>query len=123
MTTTFAPDPAPVQITARILQPCGTEAAYARHIRHRQTACDDCREAHRVAMSQYKRDRRTGNPRGRSRARRDHVLEEWEFFDGPRGGISFAAFAERMGMTITAWQRCYERARNDNDPRATGRVR
>lgn len=117
----FAPDPALVQDTARTLRPCGTDAAYSRHRRHGETACSPCLKAHRAATARYYRDRRTGNPRGRSRARRDHVLEEWEFFDGPTGGIGFEAFAERVGMTLAAWERCYYRARNAGDARATGR--
>ncbi|MSS84978.1 hypothetical protein FYJ24_09420 [Actinomycetaceae bacterium WB03_NA08] len=27
--------------------PCGTEAAYKRHLRHKEEPCDACREAHR----------------------------------------------------------------------------
>jgi hypothetical protein len=29
----------------RQLKPCGTPAAYRRHLRHGQEPCDDCREA------------------------------------------------------------------------------
>ena len=30
---------------ARDLKPCGTTAAYQRHLRHGETPCDACREA------------------------------------------------------------------------------
>lgn len=30
---------------ARVPQPCGTTAAYARHLRHGETPCDACRKA------------------------------------------------------------------------------
>ena len=34
---------------SRALKPCGTDAAYARHLRHGEQACDPCLEANRVA--------------------------------------------------------------------------
>lgn len=30
------------------LAPCGTDAAYQRHIKHHETPCDACRWAHRA---------------------------------------------------------------------------
>lgn len=33
----------------RELEPCGTEAAYFRHVRAKETVCDPCRKAHRAA--------------------------------------------------------------------------
>ena len=35
----------PRDTTGRILQPCGTYAAYRRHLRHKETPCDACRDA------------------------------------------------------------------------------
>lgn len=34
---------------ARHVQPCGTDAAYARHRRNNEPACGACTEAHRIA--------------------------------------------------------------------------
>lgn len=34
-------------VTAATLAPCGTDAAYQRHIRSHETPCDACRCAHR----------------------------------------------------------------------------
>ena len=31
------------------LAPCGTDAAYQRHMKHHETPCDACRLAHRAA--------------------------------------------------------------------------
>lgn len=39
-------------------KPCGTLAAYARHLRHREVPCDDCTRANREA----KRRRGTATP-------------------------------------------------------------
>jgi hypothetical protein len=33
------------------VQPCGTDAAYQRHIRNKEAPCAECREAHRVARA------------------------------------------------------------------------
>lgn len=33
----------------RGLEPCGTEAAYFRHVRAKEPVCDPCRKAHRAA--------------------------------------------------------------------------
>lgn len=43
------------QWQAPALQPCGTPAAYGRHLRKRETPCDDCREARRVARAEARR--------------------------------------------------------------------
>lgn len=38
---------------SRKLQPCGTNGGYERHRLHHETACDPCREAHRLYMIEY----------------------------------------------------------------------
>lgn len=43
---------------ARGLRPCGTKAAYERHIKQKTPVCDDCRQAHRDYMAAYRRNRR-----------------------------------------------------------------
>ena len=40
----------------RELKPCGTDAAYARHLRHRQLPCDACTAAHREHVAAYRRE-------------------------------------------------------------------
>lgn len=37
------------------LKPCGTEAAYQRHLRNKEIACDDCLAAHRAKIQSDKR--------------------------------------------------------------------
>lgn len=44
------------------LKPCGTSAAYQRHIRHREVPCRPCVEAHRRRLLDYER-RRGRKPR------------------------------------------------------------
>lgn len=36
------------------LQPCGTNAAYARHIKHGEVPCDACRAAHAADVAKYR---------------------------------------------------------------------
>lgn len=36
---------------ARELRPCGTVAAYVRHLRHGEEPCDDCRKANNDAQN------------------------------------------------------------------------
>lgn len=50
---------------------------------------------------------------------RDELLEEWTHFGGPTGAITFVEFARQVGMSSAAWDRAYQRARADGDPRAT----
>lgn len=122
--TPFRTDPAPVQGAARPLQPCGSEAAYRRHIKAREKPCQPCTVAHRDAGRRWDKrraTRATGAPLGRPRTRRDAAMEEWEFFGGPEGLIDFHRFADRIGITFAAWERHYQRAQRDGDPRATGR--
>jgi hypothetical protein len=38
----------PSRPTGRVLQPCGTEAAYRRHLRANETACEPCLAANRA---------------------------------------------------------------------------
>ncbi|MFC9085315.1 hypothetical protein [Nocardiopsis dassonvillei] len=45
---------------SRQLKPCGTFAAYLRHLRHREVPCETCREAVRVAAAEQRR--RAGVP-------------------------------------------------------------
>jgi hypothetical protein len=47
------------------LQPCGTPAAYARHIKRGEEPCDPCREANNAYARHYRRRRKrksTGRP-------------------------------------------------------------
>lgn len=37
------------------LQPCGTQAAYNRHVRYHETPCDDCLDAHAEYMHRWRR--------------------------------------------------------------------
>jgi hypothetical protein len=37
----------------RELQPCGTNAAYIRHVRRREDTCQPCREAHAAYVRAY----------------------------------------------------------------------
>jgi hypothetical protein len=47
--------------------------------------------------------------------RTDEVLREWDHF---RFFVSFRDFPDLVGMTYTAWERMFLRARNAGDPRA-----
>lgn len=40
------------------LKPCGTKAAYERHIAASEPPCEACRQAHRAYMSEYRANRR-----------------------------------------------------------------
>ena len=42
-------------------QPCGTPAAYARHLRHGETPCQPCRAAEMERQAKYRRPKK---PRG-----------------------------------------------------------
>jgi len=48
--------------TPRELKPCGTTAAYQRHLRHREVPCGPCVEARRRRHLDYER-RRGRKPR------------------------------------------------------------
>ena len=45
-------------LAVRVLQPCGTHAAYARHKTRREPACDACTVAERAYQNARPRDRR-----------------------------------------------------------------
>lgn len=53
-------------MTARELEPCGTNAAYQRHRRHGEVTCQECRDA--VAANERDFNARTGAKRARYRA-------------------------------------------------------
>lgn len=36
------------------LSPCGTRAAYARHLRHKEVACEPCRKAHHDVLKAWR---------------------------------------------------------------------
>lgn len=36
---------------------CGTEAGYVRHVRHKEKACEACKEAHRIDVAQRRPSR------------------------------------------------------------------
>lgn len=40
--------------TTSSVQPCGSEAAYFRHVRNNEQACDECKKAHKVAAKARK---------------------------------------------------------------------
>jgi hypothetical protein len=37
------------------MEPCGTNAAYARHVKRGEPACQPCRDAHRIYVAGFKR--------------------------------------------------------------------
>lgn len=45
----LAPVPPPAPATGQATEPCGTPAAYRRHFRRKETPCEACRTADRVA--------------------------------------------------------------------------
>lgn len=45
------------------LKPCGTDAAYKRHIRRRETACDPCKDAHAAQLAKDRGGNHTGKRR------------------------------------------------------------
>lgn len=47
----------------RQLQPCGTPAAYLRHLRKGETACDECREAQNAKSRATTRNKGDGKVR------------------------------------------------------------
>ena len=55
--TTTAPRKRPAPVV-RVLQPCGTHAAHARHKTRREPACDACTVAERAYQNARPRDRR-----------------------------------------------------------------
>jgi len=40
---------------ARVLQPCGTRAAYNRHLAHHQLPCEECYKANRHRLAAQRR--------------------------------------------------------------------
>ena len=46
-------------MSTRVPKPCGTDAAYVRHLKHNETPCDDCKAAH----AEWARARREPKPR------------------------------------------------------------
>lgn len=55
---------------------------------------------------------------GRPPTRREEVLTEWEMV---RSRVSFREFPALVGMTYTAWERMFYRAKKASDPRAARR--
>lgn len=45
---------APRDRSGRIMQPCGTRAAYRRHLRRKEKPCDPCHRANTEAAAEYK---------------------------------------------------------------------
>ncbi|WP_181778953.1 hypothetical protein [Pseudonocardia pini] len=93
----------------RELLPCGTDAAYQRHVRAGDLACDPCLDAHRVAVGARR------PPPTRIYRSRDEILEEW---DRHRGLVRFVDFHTRVGITAAAWRRAFYRAQAEGDRRA-----
>lgn len=81
------------------------------HPRHKGFGlCANCHsKTYRIATG-----RRPPTPR-RS-AQRDYRLEEWELL--ARSGTTFRDFPRRVGMTYTAWERAFLRARAAGHPLA-----
>jgi len=103
----------------RELLPCGSNAAYRRAIRNGGKACDACRTAHTRAVREWElvnpervRPKLPAPPRIR---RRDEVLDEWAFL---RGQVGFYEFPAKVGMSVPAWERMFQRARVAGDVRA-----
>lgn len=44
----------------RELKPCGTDAAYQRHKKRGEEACDPCKDAHAIRLAQYRGSEHTG---------------------------------------------------------------
>lgn len=62
----------------RELKPCGTEAAYRRHLRHDETPCTACRKAHRDRVGTDRRNQALSDNLARAAAGTAplHVLGE-----------------------------------------------
>lgn len=62
------PTPAAQQLTLDgrkvRLKPCGTDAAYQRHLRRRETPCDPCKDAHAIKRCNERGGNHTGQRRG-----------------------------------------------------------
>lgn len=69
-------------MTARQLQPCGTPAAYRRHLRHGEKACDPCKAAINQDIKDRLNNRKVG-PCGT--CRRDRQLRSCGWCDSCNG--------------------------------------
>lgn len=69
------------RVSPRYVQPCGTNAAYQRHLQHGEQPCEPCREAHKAIL------------RERWRAKYAHRADE-----APKGR---ADVAERLALLAT----------------------
>jgi hypothetical protein len=93
---------------------CGTTIApetfgLAREDTHEARGlCSPCydRELHKGSVDQYPRRTRT----------RDEVMEDWDHLR--RSGVEWRDAHQRLGVTRSAFERAYERARAAGDPRA-----
>lgn len=58
----------PKQGGARKLKPCGTRAAYDRHVKRGEVICDDCREQNRIRQAERRARIKEAKAAGRRRA-------------------------------------------------------
>lgn len=93
---------------ARPLAPCGSDAAYHRHLRHKETPCQPCKEAHWVALREwYQR-----SPRKRARTEEPAMPEPtlsdftWHTRAACRGVDLAVFFPERGGTALKALSTC-----------------
>lgn len=79
---------------ARNLQPCGTWAAYKRHLRKGEDPCDDCREAARVQQRERSAARRA------AREKAGLVLDPSAPVTGHPGALALARDDEFEHLTL-----------------------
>jgi DNA-binding transcriptional ArsR family regulator len=78
------------------VKPCGTPAAYQRHIRHGETPCDECREAASAYRNRFPRRRPES-----AWTMRDEIVD----FLGLEGSATVAEIAARFGRHIDSVER------------------
>jgi len=89
-----------------LLKPCGTPAAYARHHRRGEQACDACTDAHRQRVS-YLRN----NAGGRGQPDRLSALAELTLHNvrgdtrARPGALTAAQAAQRLGVSVRTVER------------------
>jgi hypothetical protein len=105
----------------RYVKPCGTNAAYQRHLQHGEQPCEPCCEAHKAKLRedyQAKYQRRTDEvPKGRvDVAERLAALAAMNLHTGfesvpPPGYITAGEAARRLGVHVRTVERYVKRIR------------